>query len=324
MTDTSIAEDPIAQMSIMPEIRFNPFRFLGLFANATKKERAAQLAQANAYLRVGQEVYNPLHLQHLLGALSEDEESISEAESQLTLDDERAHYSAFWFVHGPNPDEDLKAINMLDLGRSSQALAIWSHRDDQEALQNQLVTFLILGKWKQALMVAQQLYRDESEIRRFVFAVSERFSLKMKTIADAVADNPLWTSVLNELLPDAYRKQITEAIEDYESTSYEAVDGRGNSFVVRIGKDDWSLLEAADDLVRLREILGPGDVEYQALADRLANALAGQYNSSNSQYVTRCLNKAYEIAVAVETKALIKQRMDQVVEWSFGRIRHGN
>lgn len=293
MTDTSIAEDPIAQMSIMPEIKFNPFRFLGLFANATKKERAAQLAQANAYLRVGQELDNPLRLQHLLGTFSEDEESIREAESQLTLDDERAHYSAFWFVHGPNPDEDLKAINLLNLGRTSQALAIWSHRDDPEALQNQLVTFLILGKWKQALMVAQRLYREESEIRRLVYAISEDFSLKMKTIADAVADNPLWTSVLNELLPDAYRKQIIDAIVNNDS----------------------SLLEAADDLIRLREILGSNDVECQALADKLAKALAKQYiYSSNKQYVAKCLSKAYDIVVDEETKALITQRMVAIAE----------
>ena len=293
MTDTSIPEDPKAQMSIMREIRCNPFRYLGIFANATMKERAAQLAQLNAYLRVGQEVDNPLRLQHLLSSLPVDEENIRDAESQLTLDDERAHYAAFWFVHGPNSDEDLKAINLLDLGRTSQALAIWSHRDDPEAMQNQIVTFLILGKWKQALKVAQRLYRDESQIRRFAYAVSESFNLKMKTIADAVANNSLWTSVLNELLPDAYRKQIKEAIDDNDS----------------------SLLEAADDLIRLREILGPNDVECQTLADQLAKALAEQYiYSSNNQYVAKCLSKAYDIVVDEETKELIKQRMVAIVE----------
>lgn len=316
MTDTSIPEDPKAQMSIMREIRCNPFRYLGIFANATMKERAAQLAQLNAYLRVGQEVDNPLRLQHLLSSLPVDEENIRDAESQLTLDDERAHYAAFWFVHGPNSDEDLKAINMLDLGRTSQALAIWSHRDDPEAMQNQIVTFLILGKWKQALKVAQRLYRDESEIRLFAIAVSEGFSLKLKTIADAVTNNPLWTSVLNELLPDAYRKQIKEAIEDHGSTLREAADSQGNSFVISIkSKDDSSLLEAADDLIRLREILGPNDVECQALADQLAMALAEQYiYSSHKQYVSKCLSKAYDIVVDEETKELIKQRMVAIVE----------
>lgn len=287
----------------MQEIRFNPFRYLGIFANATMKEQSAQTAQMNAYARVGQKFDNPLQLQHLLEPLPDDEECIRDAESMIALEHEREFYTAFWFVHGTNPDEDLEAVSLLDKGKTSQALAIWSRRDDPEALQNLIVAYLVLGKWEPALEVAQRLYRQESEIRRFAHAVTEGFDLKMKKFADAVGDNSLWTSTMKDLLKEAYRKQIKEAIDD----------------------NDASLLDAVYDLYCLREIIGSIDANCQILAEQLAKALADQYiYSSDIQYVTKCLNKAYDITEDEETKALISERLVSIVEhdeWGRAGVR---
>jgi len=274
------------------EILNNPFRYLGIFANSTLKEQTAQATLRKAYARVDQQIDNPLLLQHLMGPLPDDEETIVENESLLDLASEREFHAAFWFMHGPNPDEDLEAVALLDKGKSSKALDIWKQRDDPEALQNIIVASLILNDWAKATESAQKLYHHESEIRRFVLAVTSGFDISIKQMSDAVTDNPLWSAVLKDMQIETYRKHISEAIE----------------------KNDSSLLDAAEDLIRLREIVGEHDVLYKVLTEQLAKALAEQYKYSDDMvHVVKCLNKAYDLDIDEQTKAKIVKRLTTII-----------
>lgn len=109
----------------MQEIRFNPFRYLGIFTNATMKEQSAQDSQMKAYARVGQKVDNPLRLHCLLGPLPDDEKAIADSESLIAFPIEREQHTLFWFAHDPNSEENLQAVELLDKGWSLQAMAIW-------------------------------------------------------------------------------------------------------------------------------------------------------------------------------------------------------
>ena len=242
----------------MKEIINNPFRHLGVFANATLKERVALETQLKAYARVGQRVDNPLRLRHLLGSLPDDEESIRNAESLLTLEDERVHYAAFWFVQGPNPEEDLEAITWLDKGKTLRALEVWKQREDPAALQNLMVAFLALKQWEQAVRVAQRLYHHERDIRRFVSAVATSTDLEMQQQAILFSDNSLWAAVLKDLRAENCRKHIEQCLDDVvRSFDEKSLD---------------ALCDATTDLDVLRSILGHDYVVCQTLAERMVNA----------------------------------------------------
>ena len=296
----------------MNEIRHNPFRYLGAFANATLKEIVAFETQLKAYARVGQRVDNPLRLRHLLGALPDDEESIRNAESLLTLEDERTHYAAFWFVQGPNPEEDLEAIRLLDRGSTSNALSIWTRRDDQEATQNLMVAYLVLKRWKQAVRAAQRLYHNEQDIHRFVTAVASGSTMKLRGMVRLSADNPQWDAVLKGMLVETCRKHIEQCLDD--------VDRDCNEDTLE------ALYVATSDFDDLRSVLGADDVVYLTLAERAANALSPK---SLMRPITKqelnYLQRAYELAVEEQTKSrivswLVKNKKDDHFEIGCGVI----
>ena len=58
-------------MNNIPKIVLeNPFRILGVFANATKKEIVANQGKANAFLKVGRPVEYPLDLGKLMPSVN--------------------------------------------------------------------------------------------------------------------------------------------------------------------------------------------------------------------------------------------------------------
>ena len=277
----------------MNEIRHNPFRYLGAFANATLKEIVAFETQLKAYARVGQRVDNPLRLRHLLGALPDDEESIRNAESLLTLEDERTYYAAFWFVHGTNPDEDLEAVRLLDRGSTSNALSVWTRRDDQEAMQNLMVAYLVLKRWKQAVRAAQRLYHNEQDIRRFATAVASGTTMKLRGMVRLSADNPQWDAVLKGMLVETCRKHIEQCLDDVDRDCNE--DSLEALYVATADFDD------------LRSVLGEDDVVYLTLAERAANALSRKdlWRFVTARQKLNYLHKAYDLAIEEQTKSRI-------------------
>lgn len=281
----------------MNEIRHNPFRYLGVFANATLKEQTAQATRIKAFARVGQKIDNPLRLCRLLGPLPGEEECSREAESLLAFPQNRERYAAFWFVHGPNPDEDLEAVRLLDQGRTSKALSIWSRRVDKEAVQNLMVAYLVLKKWEQAVRVAQQLYHHEHDICRFATAVASGTNMKTRQMARLSADNPQWDAVLKDMLVETCRKRIEQCLDDVDRDCNE--DTLEALYVATAGFDD------------LRSVLGDNDVVYLTLAERAANALSPKYLMKfSTRQILNYLHKAFDLAVDEQTKS-------RVAKWIF-------
>lgn len=280
----------------MEEIINNPFRCLGVFANATLKERVAFETQMKAYARVGQRIDNPLQLRHLLGSLPNDEESIRKAESLLTSEDKKTHYAAFWFIQGPNPKEDLEAVTLLDKGKASTALEVWEKREDPAALQNLMVAYLALKQWEQALSVAHRLYHHERDIRRFASAVSTGKDFEMRQLVTLSSDNPLWDAVLKDLRTENCRNHIEQCLDD----------------VVRCfdEKSMDALYNATADLDIMRTVLGCDNVVCQALAERMANALSQKnikkFDITQQQ---KYLHAAFDLTNDKRTKEKIGQRI---------------
>ena len=62
----------------------NPFRILGVYANASIKDIKANEAKAKAFLNVGREVTYPCDFNQLLSPIQRTAEMMASANSQLT------------------------------------------------------------------------------------------------------------------------------------------------------------------------------------------------------------------------------------------------
>lgn len=275
----------------MNEIEQNPFRYLGLFANATLKEQTAQLAQVKAFARVGRQVDNPLYLRHLLEPLPSDEETIALQESRIAFPDERKRHAMFWFDHGQHPEEDLKAVALIDKGRMKQSVELWEKNGEPEALHNLMVAELLGNHLEKALSIAQRLYHDEEDIRQLIEALKDDFRVNEKGLLRFVTDS-VWTSMLKEEEVATLKQNIERSLEyakyDDSIGSYEA------------------LYETSSDLDRLRVILGPYDVTFQTLSEKMANMLLDpQFAPHLLTNPTKWFDRAYEVAIEADTKEYI-------------------
>lgn len=149
-------------MNNIPKIVLeNPFRILGVFANATKKEIVANQGKANAFLKVGRPVEYPLDLGKLMPSVNRTVDIFSQANAHLTIAKEQLKYAQFWFLK-MTPLDDV-AFNHLYAGNWQQAIEIWDKKNCVSSLQNKVVTNFITNNLDQAVNTAEDLYDQFSD-----------------------------------------------------------------------------------------------------------------------------------------------------------------
>ena len=104
-------------------IQHNPFRLIGVFSTATRKEIVANLARIKANIRVDRQISFQADLDGILPSPKRTAETIAEAESKLALPKDLIHYAQFWFIE--NTELDKIAINNLSVGSYDKAISIW-------------------------------------------------------------------------------------------------------------------------------------------------------------------------------------------------------
>ena len=73
----------------------NPYRILGVYANATKKDIVANKGKATAFLKVNKTVEYPLDLKGILPATNRTLDLMNEAEAHLAIAKEQIKYAQF-------------------------------------------------------------------------------------------------------------------------------------------------------------------------------------------------------------------------------------
>ncbi|MBR4899120.1 MAG: hypothetical protein IKZ48_10075 [Prevotella sp.] len=135
----------------------NPYRILGVYANATKKDIVANKGKATAFLKVNKPVEYPLDLKGILPTPSRTLDLMNEAEAHLAIAKEQIKYAQFWFLQKMSPLDDI-AFNHLLAGNMAGAIAIWSKQESLSSLQNELVCYLIESELELAIKTAEKLY----------------------------------------------------------------------------------------------------------------------------------------------------------------------
>jgi hypothetical protein len=104
-------------------IKNNPYRIVGLLAGSSAKEQTRQINRLKKYLEAEQDPQDDFSFP-ALGEFHRTLESVEEAASKLTLDNDKINAALFWFWNG-NPITDEAAFEALKSGDIEGANEIW-------------------------------------------------------------------------------------------------------------------------------------------------------------------------------------------------------
>lgn len=307
----------------MKQVKQNPYRLLGIYANATTKERLANQSRLQAFLKVGKSVSFPLDLTSYLGEVERSEAIISTASANLTLPQDQIRYAQFWFVR--DTPIDTIAFNHLESGDLAKAVEIWEQRETPSSLQNLIICNLIREEYVEALSYAERLYGDREAVSHFVaLIVGDEAGIESDHIGfdflDALCEelggsqllplvsSPAWQEHLKGLSVGPLIKVIKEAI-DVAKKERKANESRGASAGNTLYK------KSKSSLAKLKELLSTSDMQYQMVADELGleilQCAIDYYNDADEREAARESARLARYASSIVVGKLAKDRCQE-------------
>lgn len=317
----------------MKIIQDNPFRQLGVYSNSPKKERMANLSRMRAYLKVGKQPASDLDFVGLLPPIERSEESVANAEANLTLPNDQMHYAQFWFIN--STPLDIVAFNHLKGGCAAEAKGIWQKRNCASSLQNRIVLALIQKNWVEALSCGEALYGDKDLAESLFYSVTGEEGMAdademafnfIDTLADEAGADNIIRRISNTRwkhhLGGKASKPVSDAISRLISS---AEDANGANAALRAANRLRN--EAGVQLSELKSLLGSEDPEYRMMADKLADTIIRcciqYYNETDDYGSIRQLKSLMEYALSIaegqfeknrcqENMAILQEKIDEL------------
>ena len=258
-------------------IKNNPFRILGVYANASIRDIKANEAKAKAFLNVGREVTYPCDFNQLLSPIQRTAEMMAQANSQLTLPNEKIKHALFWFAKATPLDEI--AFNHLGNGNIEQTMGIWKKKECFSSLLNTSTQALAQGHLLKAVDSMMTLLESEVHRRDFIIAVTdENFQISeeelVHTYLDVLIPDSSYPLLQLSTLSDKYKnyvkdKLVAPTIADIESeiTIAKSIKRENSSARYNAGIKLMNL--AKNRLADLKNLLPGNDMRYQIIADKL-------------------------------------------------------
>ena len=307
----------------MKQVKQNPYRLLGIYANATTKERLANQSRLQAFLKVGKSVSFPLDLTSYLGEVERSESIIATASANLTLPQDQIRYAQFWFVK--DTPIDTVAFNHLESGDLVKAVEIWGQRETPSSLQNLIICNLIREEYAEALSYAERLYGNREAVNHFVALIAgNEAGIESDHIGldflDAMCEelggsrllplvsSPAWQEHLKGLTVEPLIKVIKEAI-DVAQKERKANKSRGASAGNTLYK------KSKSSLAKLKKLLSTSDMQYQMVADELGleilQCAIDYYNDANDRAAARESARLARHASSIVVGKLAKDRCQE-------------
>lgn len=130
----------------MDAIFNNPYRILGLYANASQREFQRNRSQMTAFIAAGKQVSFNTDFS-ILPPVKRDEDGVSSALAKIQLNQDKLLHSLFWFSNGSHVDEP--AFAALEAGNAVKALDIWSKvTTGRDSMRKYLSAYNNLGTLK--------------------------------------------------------------------------------------------------------------------------------------------------------------------------------
>ena len=312
--------------NIMKILQNNSYRLLGVYANSPTKERLANHNRMKAFLKVGKPVSFPLDLSQYLSSINRSEASVADAEAKLTLPKEQILYAQFWFVK-TTPLDDV-AFNHLFAGEIDKAEEIWQKRECASSLQNLIVCALMCGKYAGAISLAETLYSNTQYINQLVaavvgmggnFNVSDLTFSFIDVLCNEIGANKLLSLITNatwkDYIKDKAVKPIISHIQDAIDVAHKS-KGKGPAARLEAGR---TLMRSTKDMLSdLRRLLSVSDIQYEVIADKLAQEILqcgiDYYNNTNDDDAPHNAMILQKYALSVAVGNLVKNRCKENVD----------
>lgn len=309
----------------------NPYRLLGVYANSPTKERLANHNRMKAFLKVGKPVSFPLDLPQYLQPINRIDALVADAEAKLALPKDQMFYAQFWFVK-TTPLDDV-AFNHLIAGELSKAEEIWQKKETFSSLQNRIVCALMRGDYAQALSCAEALYGNMQYVNQFVLAVigtggNVDVTNLPFTFLDTLCEEIDVQKILPHIANSIWKKHISgKAINPLIDTIQNAIAiakrSREKGANVLLAKARLnagkSLMESTKEaLFQLRNYLPTSDLQYQMIADKLAQEILqcgiDYFNNTNDDDAPQKAMSLQNYALSIAVGTLVKQRCKENVD----------
>jgi len=288
-------------------IRQNPFRILGLTANATERELQRQLGKIKAYTRVGKDVKLDYDFE-FIGDFTRNLNEIQEASNRIEQAHNKFLYSLFWFVKNTPFDEI--AFNNLKENYIDKAIEIWnktlkeeitiknyssyqnlstlylalSTNDDQIELQKLQAGIFLKGKLIHSenlknlskLVTGNDVASDAVDIsKKFVDEVIKLFKPYLNktngiSTSDLVSLFNTFPSSIQKYILSKFTEVPISAIENkIEKTTQKRKESSQNA-------DEYAkelYKSSRKDITLLKQLMGTSNLQFQMLVDKFANEI---------------------------------------------------
>jgi hypothetical protein len=290
----------------MQIITHNPYRILGILANASAREKERQLRQMKQYLEAEQQPPQNDYSFPALGTINRTLKNVTDAASKLNLDSDKMNAALFWFWKG-NEITDEPAFDALKEGDINTARQIWEKliiepKEDEKKQWKEVTDrnysafhncFILqfLNKTNWALMANLIFLESDYWVELKKQATDETFKTTKKElqlnflniIADGIEKRNIEFSLKDlidiikdenfsakpdflKIIAQKFTKAITEQIESA------CKQRRTNkSDAAKAAENLYN--QTKDDLERLKSVLDVGSLSYSNIADKVANEI---------------------------------------------------
>lgn len=308
----------------MDIIAKNPYRYLGVYSNSPTKERVANKAKMNAFLKVGKPVSFPLDLPDILPSIDRTVETVANAESELTLPIDQIRFAQFWWMN-VTPLDGI-AFNHLTNGNTDMAKSIWEKKNDVSSLQNRFLLSAINNDWNSAIRYAEKLYTNFSEefIGKVIGEEMLVSTLLWKMFIDSLAKsgvnilsfmdiltNTEWKNYIAEITIVPLIDSIKEAIDVAKSS-------RGKGALTRYRAGEKLMTSTKIALSQLKKSLPVSDIRYQTTVDKLATEILqcgiDYFNDTEDDDAPQKAMTLQNYALSIAVGSMAKQRCKENVD----------
>ena len=174
----------------MDIIRNNPYRVLGVLANASRKEIERNKSQIKAFAKVGKTPSFPYDFENILGPVDRSEDNLNDAVSKLTFDKDKVAFGLFWFNNASFIDEEtLRRVKENSLDYAINYLANCGC-SSYSAYINMGAISLLSSNWVCAAYCYTRLFETQNIWNQYIHSITDNpSSLSIDDAIDTLADN---------------------------------------------------------------------------------------------------------------------------------------
>jgi hypothetical protein len=288
-------------------IRENPYRILGVTANATEKELKKQISILKRYAEIGKTKSFDYDFE-FIGNFSRSAEDIQEASNKIEQSHNKLLYSLFWFVN-KTPFDDI-ALNNLKENNIEKAIEIWDKTLKEEITQKNYSSYLNLS----TLYIALSVIEEQIDLQKLHEGISLKGVLinseTLRDLSSLVTGDGVTNSQtkIGEKFVDEVIEQLKPYLDKSSGITIKDLISIFNTFPSGIQKYVLSKFtegpisnienkiekcvrkrinapENADkygeelykstqsDIVMLKKLVGKSNLKFQMLADKIANEI---------------------------------------------------